>query len=603
MTGSTAVTSPLAGVIANPATSSSVTSTLAVYPDLQVQDLTLSPTSGLVSGGTLHIAWSDVNVGDADAAADYWRDRVSVIRNGVEVHSAYVSHYASLDGILTGQGGTLSRSYDYTLPEGDAGVGEYQVTVTVDYYNQQCEDNLGDTGENNNSATSAIVTAALSLYSDLQVEEVSVPTSAQAGGTASILWRVRNLGDAAADAGQWRDAIYLSTDSLLDGGDVLLDEVIHSGGLESGASYSAQADVLLPYDTPVGSYRRILVVTDAGGSVFEGAGEDNNTKASDDSLVIVNPDLRPVSVTVDPQSVLSSESVMVSWQVNNTGIGEALGAWIDRIYLSRDGVLDSGDVLLGELAHTGPLAVDAAYDAQLQVALPLGAAGDYSILVKSDAADSVMEPGAEDNNTGSAALFVTRAPYADLAVGEVRAVPVNPYNGMLDVIIGDPAQVAVTWTVGNVGTGVGLTTAWTDTVIVSEDAVLGDADDLVLGQYREGPLAAGDSYTRSQAFLLPAYFTGRFHLFVVADSDGEVFENESEANNSGEVYPFDVMTTPYADMQVTEAAVAGSAMSGGSVQVSWTIGNFGIGPTSTDVCQAPDATSNRCSSWIFALCA
>lgn len=49
-------------------------------------------------------------------------------------------------------------------------------------------------------------------------------------------------------------------------------------------------------------------------------------------------------------------------------------------------------------------------------------------------------------------------------------------------VIGDPASLSVEWTVSNIGTGTGLNTTWTDTVIYSTDDIIGNSDDIVLGK-------------------------------------------------------------------------------------------------------------------------
>src|SRR3546814_21007554 len=89
----------------------------------------------------------------------------------------------------------------------------------------------------------------------------------------------------------------------------------------------------------------------------------------------------------------------------------------------------------------------------------------------------------------------------------------------------DPARVSVVWAVTNVGTGAGFTAGWTDRVIVSRDAVFGNGDDVVLGEFvHSGALAVGESYDASDELLLPPGFYGRYTLFVQIDAKGEVFE-------------------------------------------------------------------------------
>ena len=118
--------------------------------------------------------------------------------------------------------------------------------------------------------------------------------------------------------------------------------------------------------------------------------------------------------------------------------------------------------------------------------------------------------------------------------------------------IADPATVEISWTVTNVGVGPGITDSWTDAVIASRDGTVGNSDDIVLGRFvRNESLAVNESYTSTHSITLPGAFQGRFTLFVVADFEEEVFENELTANNSASrPLAFDVSPIPYADLIV-----------------------------------------------------
>lgn len=150
------------------------------------------------------------------------------------------------------------------------------------------------------------------------------------------------------------------------------------------------------------------------------------------------------------------------------------------------------------------------------------------------------------------------------------------------LLIGDPVTATFSWKVTNIGTGIGLTTSWVDTVVASPNATPGDGDDRVLGTFpHTGGLAVNGSYTQTQTMLLPAGLQGRFHLFVRTDAAGSVFENGQEANNAAEAgQPFDVMTIPYADLVVGQVGGDSTGPSGQPLNISYVVTNQGIGPTS-----------------------
>src|SRR5262249_29525969 len=157
---------------------------------------------------------------------------------------------------------------------------------------------------------------------------------------------------------------------------------------------------------------------------------------------------------------------------------EAPSGWVDRVYLSSDAVLDDADALLGEQAHTAPLDPSAGDPVELSAVLPVDQSGPFFVLVRADATDAIDELNDESDNVAAAALTIGLAPYADLEVSGVTAP---------DQIIGDPAQIEVSWEVQNVGTGAGMTDTWTDSVI-ARNTVTGE--ETVVAQYTHAGLLA-----------------------------------------------------------------------------------------------------------------
>ena len=107
---------------------------------------------------------------------------------------------------------------------------------------------------------------------DLKVQTVTVPASIAPGQSAAgISYTVVNQGAAAA-AGDWQDAVYLSTGTTIDASATLLAVEPHTGGLAAGSSYSVSlADVTIPTLAP-GTYH-VLVQVDRRGQVSEPAAE------------------------------------------------------------------------------------------------------------------------------------------------------------------------------------------------------------------------------------------------------------------------------------------------------------------------------------------
>ncbi len=94
-------------------------------------------------------------------------------------------------------------------------------------------------------------------------------------------------------------------------------------------------------------------------------------------------------------------------------------------------------------------------------------------------------------------------------------------------------KVEVVWSVLNRGGGPAPTGAWTDRLTFSADATLGNADDVVLGEFvRFDTLQPGSSYERRETVRLPAAAAlGQRRIFLSVDSGGEHNEPGAEADN------------------------------------------------------------------------
>src|SRR6185369_6014413 len=161
-------------------------------------------------------------------------------------------------------------------------------------------------------------------------------------------------------------------------------------------------------------------VLDGNDAVPEFSREFNNFGSASFEVVLTPPpDLQVAAVTA-PANLLTSQRGTVTWIVPNFGTGPTVdGAWTDRVFLSRDTNLDpSSDVLLGQLRHSGTLAVEGSYSGSLQFEVPRNITGQYFVLVETDSFNEVFEHTAEHNNVGASASPITISvpPPADLVI-------------------------------------------------------------------------------------------------------------------------------------------------------------------------------------------
>ncbi|MEF8731692.1 MAG: CARDB domain-containing protein [Candidatus Accumulibacter meliphilus] len=500
-----------------------------ITPIVDLTVVSVDAPSMARSGEEVSISWQVRNLGNATTDRAQWNDRLVLSAD---------TNVSSDDLVVAGSlvhSGALGPGEDY---RGQATLilprdldGDYFVLVET---NANRRVNEGGRNSNNSAASAAALAIRLTPTPDLTVSDVLGPSALRPGDLASVSYTLSNSG-AASSSGAWRDRIFLE-----DSAGMLREvaSVFNSAVLAAGDSVTRSASFTLPTSLPDGEWRW-LVKTDSDDSVYERGAENNNLARASDTLRVARVDL---SVHVsDPAPLLSSGAVLhVEWQVRNAG-GVALGSWSDQVFLApTDGSAPAQR--LAEIVRQGPLASGASYDAVADIVVPLDFSGAYDLIVVSDAGNAIGD-GQRSNNRSTASLQIELSPYADLAVSAVSAP---------QTLIADPARLTVAWTVSNQGTGAGRFSSWSDRVLLSRDDILGNADDLLIGDYRhDGALAAGESYSRSEDIQLAARSSGRFRLFVVSDARSEVFENHAEANNIAHLeHPLDVMPVAYADLQI-----------------------------------------------------
>lgn len=132
-------------------------------------------------------------------------------------------------------------------------------------------------------------------------------------------------------------------------------------------------------------------------------------------------DLRVTSATA-PQLAEPGATIPFSWSVENFGVEEISGSWIDRVYASTDEFLDpEEDVVLASRIRFDTLAPEATYDVEIDLTLPAEPAL-YWLFVKTDADDAIFEVD-EDNNAGSTTVRAVDPDYTATVTASVEEAP------------------------------------------------------------------------------------------------------------------------------------------------------------------------------------
>ena len=370
------------------------------------------------------------------------------------------------------------------------------------------------------------IVAATSGGPDLVIEALTAsPTSVAAGGQVTLSYRVANRGS--TTVGQtYTDRIYLSADQTL-GGDVLLGTSHgHTADLAAGGTHAHTQAVTIPASTPSGT-RFILVQADGLGAVVE-SNEGNNVAAVPITVTAGGPDLVIEALALSSGSVGAGSSVTVSYRVANRGGTTVTTTYTDRIYLSTNATLGTGDVLIGTShGHTTDLPGGGTHAHSQAVAIPAGtASGPYFILVQADAPGVVAETN-EGNNVTAVPVTVTAR--ADLVIENLTLSSSSVRAG---------GTVVVSYRVANRG-GATVTTTYTDRFFL---AVAGGGETLIGTSHgHTTDLPPGATHAHSQSVTIPAETAPASYSFRVRT---DVFGFVSESNETNNTSAVPLTVTP-----------------------------------------------------------
>ncbi|HND51949.1 MAG TPA: CARDB domain-containing protein, partial [Pirellulaceae bacterium] len=561
----------------NNAATTTVTSSLAGYPDLAPIGLTVSPASGIQTGDQLTATWSDLNQGVAPTGAK-WIDRLFVKNKttGATLLTIDVPYDpASADAAGTPQGAIAAgdsriRSATFRLPDGSPAAGQIEFSVQLDATDAMYEFNAGGTGETNNG-DAVTRTAALAPYPDLAVTAIVAPALTVADpARVTIGWTVANQGDGRTPNVDWVDTVFVSGDTTIGNfDDAVLGRFTRTGGLEAGATYTQSQSILLP---PAFKGRfHLYVTTDSGQVVFENGAEANNRREAPQPFDVSPTPYADLAFTAlnAPSTAFSGQQVNLSWTVINQGIGLTdRSSWTDGVFLASDPAgLNRVGVPLARVIHSGPLSPGDSYTSSATVTLPDGISGPHYLVVDTGGPYEFLY--ADNNRRVSDPVAVTLTVPPDLTVPLVVA-PANAEAG---------GYVDISWKVYNAGSG-GAAGSWFDSVSLQK---VGAAETISLGsfQYTAG-LGAGLFYERTEKFRMPVNTQGLYQVVVRTNASGSLFENGASANNTGvAVDPLTLALAPHPDLQVESITAPATAAAGGTLSLQYTIINQGLVKTST----------------------
>jgi len=557
-------------------------------PDLAINRIVLDPADGLETGQTVNLSWVVENRGLLSTTGG-WNDRI-VVRNldtGALVANVTVPYDIATSGnIASGESRTCSVSV--RLPEGSLAVGRLSFTVIADADNVLHEGNATGTGEGNNAAA-VEATVGLAAYSDLVAGGVTLDPDGnyQPGQTVKVTWTTSNHGTKAV--GQpWSERLEvrnLSTNELV--ASVSLRDDLSDGALAVGGSRLRNAQFVWPTGSASSGRFAIRVVADSASEIPEanasGTGETNNTA---EVFRNAGPDLQIRNLRVDTAAIQAGGLITIRWEDWNLGSSATGSGFDDRIMVKNTGAnlvlldtslpYDPRQIIDGEVV--GAIQPGQSRERSFTFRLPYGlkGTGEIGITVTADQNaggvgvlfETNLANDAELNNSARTTTTAAAVPYADLRIDGFSA----PALG----VGGEPATVS--WTVSNRGQA-NTVADWNDQVVISTDAVIGNADDVVLGTVRHtGGLAKNDSYTQTASIRVPVRTEGRYYLGVKTDTGAEALEPDTRADNIGSAHAID-LAAAYADLNAISISAPETAQSGENILITWDVRNDGNATT------------------------
>ncbi len=467
--------------------------------------------------------------------------------NGQTVGEVTVTRNAS-DTQPVGPGLTIERSARFVLPSTRIGSGLIEASVLVDSTGAVNEFNRLGLAERNNGARTTFTANAVGLP-DLVVGPVT-PTPSGAfvpGSSVSVAWTVSNGGQAPV-SGAWRErlrVINLTNGAVVATGFLSFDTRANPADAIAVNGVAARSlAVTWPSDISADGQFRFEVTADVDGTIPEANAADTaeaNNQAS--ATVVSAPDLSPSALAVAAGAIESGGPLTLTWTVTNAGTTPVRAPTGDRLSLVN---VATGERLVFQslsysAAELAALAPGGTIQRSTTVTLPEGlrGAGLLRAEIATDRAPfdngfgEVLESD-EGNNIAVVETTSTLRLYADLAVTSVIAPP-SATGGTV---------IRVDWTVENQST-VAAAGDWIDRVVFSTDSVLGNGDDVTLGEVARSGLGARASYSAGLDVTLPSRFDGNGRIYVRSDAGQVVTEPDTRANNVA--FRPVALTSPFSD--------------------------------------------------------
>ena len=463
-------------------------------PDLIVQDISINPTSP-TEGDPVTITATLRNQGEANASGSI---RLIYYVDGNNIGDDYLSYGLS-------EGSSDNESISYTSNN----AGNHTVRVVVDTQNIVSESN-----ENNNDRSETYYWN-LAPKPDLIVEDIwTEPATITEGQSYKIFARIRNQGDAVADAG-----LLANQEALFYVDGVKYGEGDDYDNLAPNATIVVQS---INLTGPSAGGHTIRVVADGNSEVSE-SNEGNNDRS--ESLTVIDPprpDLIVEDIWTEPATITEGQSYKIFARIRNQGDAVADAG----LLANQEALFYVDGVKYGEGDDYDNLAPNATIVVQ-SINLTGPSAGGHTIRVVADGNSEVSESN-EGNNDRSESITVIEPPMPDLIVEDIWTEPATVTEGQSYKIF---ARIR------NQGDAVA------DAGLLANQEALFYVDGVKYGEGDDYDNLAPNATIVVQSIDLTGPSAGGHTIRVVADGNSEVSESNEGNNDRSETITVDPSNT------------------------------------------------------------
>jgi subtilase family serine protease len=487
---------------------------------------------GQVTGSAnpaVRVMWGVTNQGPGTALGNAtWWDRVYLSTDRVlDPGDQMVIESPEQGPVAPGSGYWRSRTVHMPVTQS----GSYNLIFSID------ADRLMHESDYSNNTVVLPISFNISP-ADLAPFAFQAPPTVTGAGFPSVtfVWGVTNQGPGAAGTQfvwNWCDAVYLSTDPVLDSSDPNIFSSCDTAPVAAGGSYWRTNTARVPV-TQSGAYYFIFK-TDANDVVAE-SDKANNLMILPVTIHVAPVDLAPIALQF-PSVVTGSPdpTVTVVYEVANVGTVPTSPDtyWYDQVCLSATNVPDGTEIPVLWSSEIGPIAPGDSYWRTNSAHMPVAQNGSYYLLFKTDVGNYQNELNLSNN-------FVARPITFELQPSDVAPIDLRAPAQ----VTGPPyPMVTLSWGITNQGQSAAVGGwGWWHGIYVSTRPALDESATLVSPLYETNTLAPGGFLRFTNTVQLPINTSGQYYLLLQANMENQL--HEANVTNDVKVVPIGYTMAP-----------------------------------------------------------